>query len=111
MHFSSEDRIAMTMLPADCSGVREPNEATTGLEKLLRMLSVLTMLMTVPQVFAVWTSASATGVSLISWSAYLVSAALWFVYGIRKRDKTIYLACIGWILLDVAIVAGVIVRG
>jgi len=36
---------------------------------------------------------------------------LWFVYGWQKRDKTIYMACIGWILLDAAIVAGVIVYG
>lgn len=40
----------------------------------------------------------------------LVSACLWFVYGLQKRDKTIYLACIGWILLDAAIVIGVIVN-
>ena len=32
-----------------------------------------------------------------------------FVYGIQKRDKTIYLACIGWIVLDAAIIAGVVV--
>jgi uncharacterized protein with PQ loop repeat len=83
----------------------------TALEKILRALSVITMVMTVPQVLAVWTGPSASGVSLVSWAAYLVSACLWFVYGLQKRDKTIYLACIGWIALDAAIVAGVIVRG
>jgi hypothetical protein len=30
------------------------------------------------------------------------------VYGVRKRDPTIYVACIGWILLDAAIVAGIL---
>jgi uncharacterized protein with PQ loop repeat len=85
--------------------------AATSLEKILRGLSVVTMAMTVPQVLAVWTGPSASGVSLVSWAAYLVSACLWFVYGLQKRDKTIYAACIGWIALDAAIVAGVIVRG
>ena len=85
--------------------------AATGLEKILRGLSVVTMAMTVPQVLAVWTGPSASGVSLVSWAAYLVSACLWFVYGLQKRDKTIYVACLGWIALDAAIVAGVIVRG
>ena len=99
------------MLPADCLGVRTADDEPTGLQKVLRLMSVLTMLMTVPQVLAVWTSHGASGVSLISWTAYLVSAVLWLIYGIRKRDKTIYLACIGWILLDAAIVAGVIIRG
>ena len=83
----------------------------TGLEKILRTLSVATMVMTVPQVLAVWTGPGASGVSLVSWAAYLVSACLWFVYGLQKRDKTIYIACVGWVALDAAIVAGVIVRG
>jgi uncharacterized protein with PQ loop repeat len=69
------------------------------------------MLMTVPQALTVWLSRDASGVSLVSWATYLVSACLWFVYGIQKRDKTIYLACIGWIVLDAAVVVGVLVRG
>ena len=66
--------------------------------------------MTVPQVLTIWVGRNAGGVSLVSWVAYLVSAGLWFGYGLQKRDKTIYLACIGWIVLDAAIVAGVIVH-
>ena len=103
----------MTMLPPDGSAVAESHASApvTGLERLLRSLSVLTMLMTVPQVLTVWVGQNAGGVSLVSWAAYLVSACLWFVYGIQKHDKTIYLACIGWIVLDAAIVVGVIVHG
>jgi uncharacterized protein with PQ loop repeat len=81
------------------------------LEKVLRLLSVVTMLLTVPQVLTIWLGQNAGGVSLISWSAYLFSAGLWFFYGLRKRDKTIYLACIGWIVLDGAVVLGVLVHG
>jgi len=68
------------------------------------------MLMTVPQVLTIWVGREAGGVSLVSWLSYLLSACLWLVYGIQKRDKTIYFACIGWILLDAAIVVGVIVH-
>lgn len=82
-----------------------------ALDKLLRAFSIITMAMTVPQVWTIWTATDIGGVSVLSWAAYLGSACLWFVYGLRKKDKTIYLACIGWILLDAAIVAGVIVRG
>jgi len=99
----------MTMLPPD--GQAMVPSPSSGLEKTLRSLSVITMLMTVPQVLAVWVSQNASGVSLISWVAYLVSACLWFVYGVRKNDKTIYLACVGWIVLDAGIVIGVILRG
>ena len=82
-----------------------------GLGRLLRVFSVLTMLMTVPQVVTVWSGAGVGGVSVSTWLFYLLSAILWLVYGVRKRDKTIYLACIGWILLDAAIVIGVLSHG
>jgi uncharacterized protein with PQ loop repeat len=102
----------MTLLPADGPGVARPQSLppVSVLEKVLRGLSVFTMLMTVPQVLTIWVGGDAGGISLISWVSYLVAASLWFVYGIQKGDKTIYLACVGWVLLDAAIVAGVIVH-
>ena len=103
----------MTMLPADCAAINKPNGAGGAgfLERVLRVMSVVTMLMTVPQVLNIWIDGNAGGVSMVSWSAYLMSACLWLVYGLKKHDKTIYLACIGWIVLDAAIVAGVMVHG
>lgn len=90
---------------------RRPSRPVTGLEKVLRGLSVFTMLMTVPQVLAIWVGRAAHGVSLASWTAYLLGACLWLAYGVQKRDRTIWVACIGWILLDAAIVVGVLVYG
>ena len=94
--------------PTTIAGKISPSE--TMLRRLLGGMSVFTVLMTVPQVLAVWVGPNASGVSLVSWVSYLVAACLWFVYGLQKRDKTIYLACIGWVVLDAAIVIGVIVR-
>ena len=51
------------------------------------------------------------GVSIFSWSAYLISAVLWFWYGIQRRDRNIHLPCVGCITLDVAVIWGVIVYG
>jgi len=58
----------------------------------------------------VW-RANAEGVSLLSWATYLVSACLWLAYGLRRRDRTIYVPCIGWIALDAAIVLGILGHG
>jgi uncharacterized protein with PQ loop repeat len=80
----------------------------TALEKALRVIAVLTMLMTVPQVVAVW-SRTAEGVSLTSWIAYLGASVAWLAYGVQKRDATICLTYAGWIFLDLAIVAGIVV--
>ena len=83
----------------------------TGLRRLLGGMSVFTMLMTIPQVLTIWGTHQAAGVSLLSWSAYLVSAILWFWFGIHKRDKNIYLPCVGWMALDGGVIAGVVMYG
>lgn len=43
---------------------------------------------------------------MLSWGAYLGSAVVWFWYGLQKRDKNIYLPCIGWMFLDIAVLVG-----
>lgn len=80
------------------------------MNRLIRSMSVFTLVMTIPQVIAVWLASDASGVSLLSWGAYLVSAVLWFGYGIQKQDRNIYLPCIGWMLLDGAVILGVLVN-
>ena len=102
----------MTMVHPGGPAVQDLKDlhSARGLGKVLRGFSVLTMLMTVPQVVTVWAGAAVGGVSLVTWLSYLLSAVLWLIYGIRKRDKTIYLACIGWIVLDSAVVIGVLLH-
>jgi len=96
----------------------EPTPAATAnahseplLRRLLGGMSVFTLLMTVPQVLTIWVGQQAAGVSVLSWSAYLLSALLWLWFGIKKRDRNIYLPCVGWIALDCAVIAGAVVYG
>ena len=83
----------------------------TGLRRLLGGMSIFTMLMPIPQVLTIWVGQQAAGVSLLSWSAYLASAILWFWFGIQKQDKNIYVPCVGWIALDSAVIAGIFIYG
>ena len=97
----------MVVLPSAGRSATEP--CFSLLDKVISLMSALTMLSTVPQILQVWVG-SASGVSLVSWASYLVAACLWLIHGVRKHDKSIYVACIGWIILDAAIVIGIIVR-
>ena len=81
----------------------------TPLRRLLGGMSIFTLVMSIPQILAIWVQHQAAGVSVVSWGAYLLSALLWFWYGLQQRDKNIYLPCIGWIALDIAVVAGALV--
>lgn len=47
---------------------------------------------------------------IVSWATYLVSSVAWLVYGIRQKDALICLTNAGWIGLDAAIVAGLVLR-
>jgi uncharacterized protein with PQ loop repeat len=84
--------------------------ADSPVAKLLPFISIATMVMTLPQIWTVWVERQVAGVSLLAWGTYLLGACLWFIHGVALRDKTIYVACIGWILLDGAVVLGVLVQ-
>ena len=93
------------------AAVRDAFPEERPLRRLLGWMSLFSMLMTIPQVWTIWIGHQAAGVSLLSWSAYLLSAGLWFWYGLRKRDRNIYLPCIGWIGLDCAVIVGAMLYG
>ena len=90
-----------------------PNAAAahsqTAMGRVLGAMSIFTMLMTIPQVLTIWINHQAAGVSVVSWGAYLISAILWFWYGLQKGDRNIYLPCVGWVGLDTAVIVGALV--
>jgi uncharacterized protein with PQ loop repeat len=86
-------------------------QSDTFFRRVLGGMSAFTMLMTVPQIWTIWANHQAAGVSVLSWGAYLLSALLWFWHGVQQRDKNIYLACIGWIGLDLGVIIGALTYG
>jgi uncharacterized protein with PQ loop repeat len=92
-------------------GSQSADAPDSPVAKILPFMSIATMVMTLPQIWTVWVDRQVAGVSLLSWGTYLVASCLWFVHGLARRDKAIYVACIGWILLNGAVVVGVLVRG
>ena len=95
--------------PTPAAAVNAPSEPV--LRRLLGGMSIFTLTMTVPQVWTIWAGQQAAGVSVLSWGAHLLSALLWFWFGIRKRDKNIYLPCVGWIALNSAVIVGALLYG
>ena len=94
-------------MPPNPTASPDPTFRPAGvIHRLLGSLSIFTVLMTIPQALTIWVKHQAAGISVVSWSAYLVSAVVWLWYGLQKHDKNIYLPCIGWILLDSAVIVG-----
>jgi uncharacterized protein with PQ loop repeat len=99
------------MAPYPATPTAHASISETVLRRALGGMSVFTIVMTIPQIWTIWIAHQAAGVSVVSWTAYLVSALLWFWHGLRKRDKNIYLPCIGWIAADSAVIIGALVHG
>lgn len=99
------------MAPDPIDPAAGKSKSDSVLRRLLGGMSIFTLLMTIPQVLTIWVRHQAAGVSVLSWGAYLLSAVLWFWFGLRQADKNIYLPCVGWIVLDSAVIAGALVYG
>jgi hypothetical protein len=98
----------MAMLPPDCAVNRAvaKSEASKHLAKVRRLLSAVTMVMTAPQVLTIWIGENATGISLLSWALLFYGLHVVYIRG----SETETTACAGWIFLDAAVVAGVIMH-
>ena len=99
------------MAPDSTTPSAVESSSDTLLRRVLGMMSAFTMLMTVPQVYTIWVGHEAAGVSVLSWSAYFLSAILWFWYGLQKKDRNIYLPCVGWVGMDAAVIVGAWIYG
>lgn len=99
------------MAPDPTTAAGHDAKSQTLLRRLLGSMSIFTLAMTVPQVWTIWIGHQASGVSVLSWSAYLLSAILWFWFGLQQGDKNVYLPCVGWVILDGAVIAGALLYG
>ncbi len=71
--------------------------------------AIISPIMTLPQLFTIWTSKT-IGISLLTWVAYLTVATIWLIYGVKYKIKPIIVIQTIWIAVDTAIVAGLLIR-
>lgn len=81
------------------------------MDRSIYVVGVLGPAMTIPQLFKIWVEKNAAGVSLLSWSAYLLCAVFWLIYGLMHKEKPIIVTYTLWIVLEILIVVGIILYG
>jgi uncharacterized protein with PQ loop repeat len=87
------------------------NKWKATLDKWIYILGLFGPIMTIPQITKIWVDQNAAGVSVVSWSAYLVSAVIWLFYGIFHKEKPIVFIYSIWIVMEIAVVVGVLLYG
>src|SRR3989338_160779 len=81
-----------------------PDKLKRFMDQLVYFVGVLGIVMTIPQITNIWVEKNASGVSAISWSAYLVTAVVWTAYGVLHGEKPIIITSAVWIFLDLMII-------
>ncbi|HEU4967067.1 MAG TPA: hypothetical protein VFT53_06370 [Candidatus Saccharimonadales bacterium] len=89
--------------------IKKHRKSKRTIDRLVYVAVALGPLMTLPQVWNVWMTHD-RGVSLPTWFAYAVVAVIWLWYGLYHKDKPIVCLQASWLVLDLLIVGGVLVR-
>lgn len=66
-------------------------------------------LFTIPQLMQVWVEKNASGLSLITWVAYVAFSFVWLLYGIVHKEKPIIFANSMYMILNTVIVIGIVI--
>lgn len=86
---------------------RQKKKKASPIDSLIYIAVIAGPLMTVPQISLIWIDGK-TDVSLLSWAGYLFIAFAWLFYGIKHKDKPIIYVQLAWIVVDLAVVIGLL---
>ncbi|MBT7706441.1 PQ-loop repeat-containing protein [archaeon] len=81
------------------------------LDKLLVLVAILGPASAIPQVLKIFLNQSAVGVSLFSWTLWLILGVPWLIYGFVHKEKPLVIAYSLWFVMHSAVVAGVLMYG
>ena len=90
---------------------QHPDRLKRSVDKMIYVVALVGPLFNLPQLLKVWLSQNATGVSAISWGAFMFVAAFWLMYGILHRSKPIIIANIFYLFFQAAIFLGAVLYG
>lgn len=91
--------------------VQDRNRIERPVRQVAYVAGLLGPFTALPQVATVWVFHQTSGVSLASEAGFTALAAIWLVYGAVLREGPIVLSSLLWVILDLAIVCGVLRYG
>ncbi len=101
-HFHKRKRIHQEHEPYP-----HPNRIKNTMDKMIYFVGISGPIMAIPQLYNIWTEKNISGVSPITWFAFLFIAMFWIAYGIMHKTKPIIITYSGWIVIDILILIGI----
>jgi MtN3 and saliva related transmembrane protein len=81
------------------------------LDKLTFTVGVIGPFTVLPQIYTIFVSHSAKGVSLPTWALIFIVTFPWILYGFAHKDKSIIVSFILWEVANLSVVIGVLIYG
>lgn len=81
------------------------------LDKLTFVVGIIGPFTVLPQSYAIYSTHSAHGVSLATWSLIFIVTFPWVLYGIAHKDRSIIVSFILWEVMNLSVVIGVLLYG
>lgn len=78
------------------------------LDRLVLAVAVVEPVMTIPQIHKIFSEQNAQGVSMATWSFYVLAAVIWLFYGFKIKDLPVIVASALWIVMEGLVVIGTI---
>lgn len=83
----------------------------TAFDYVIYFIAFLAPIITIIQLLTIWVDKKVEGVSAITWFAYSIMAFLWMLYGIKHKEKPVYISNALMFVIDALIVIGVVIHG
>jgi len=81
-----------------------------NVDRITMIVGMCMPLVTIPQLYDIWSSKRTQGVSLLTWAFFTLQAAIFSWFAIRHKEKPLIITYIPLFLIEVGIVVGLIIR-
>jgi len=88
-----------------------PDRTKRAVDKMIYIVALVGPLFNVPQLLKIWINQNASGVSAVSWGAFMFISGFWLLYGILHKEKPIIIANIFYMFFHAIILVGAILYG
>jgi len=88
--------------------LRKHSNYVRFLDKLTFVAGVVGPFTVMPQIYTIFSTQSADGVSLATWSLIFVVTLPWILYGIAHKEKSIIVSFALWEVANLTVVVGVL---
>ncbi len=97
------------MLKKQKTSLRKKEEY--AVDKMMGAFAFISPLSATPQIFTIFVKQEATGVSIVSWSLYLLIGLITLAYGYFHKLRPIIISQVLWSIMNVLIIIGILMYG